>query len=238
MRTLVVVAHPDDETLWFSPILSRTELVIAALPEHGFKETITHVREAVREDFPIPLEYLPLEASGVFRQSDWGNRKLTYYGVELLETCPAEKREHYIANYDRLVSALAPYVADSAEIYSHNPWGEYGHEAHIQVWCAVSTLAREHGKTVWVWDGLSNETLVARGTRTRLDYFTPLPPDLRERELDADLETFKRLRRIYEEHGAWTYPDHYEPPNRSRYLEAVRAGSLVLAPGSNPGSGP
>jgi hypothetical protein len=111
---------------------------------------------------------------------------------------------------------------------SHNPWGEYGHEEHIQVWCAVSRLAEKHGRSVWVWDGFSNEVLEQSGMRTRLDHYTPLSADLRSREMDVDERLYGELRRLYQKHGAWTRGHDYEPPARPRYLEAVRDGARLL----------
>src|SRR5207302_3260007 len=141
----------------------------ATYPRHPSKQSLSEARERVRAEYPLPLRFLPLTASGAFRQSDWSGRKPAPFGVELLDTCPAEKRERYLANYERLLEALDPLVAEAIEVYSHNPWGEYGHEEHIQVWCAVSQLAEKHRRSVWIWDGLSNDVLAQRGVRMRLD---------------------------------------------------------------------
>jgi hypothetical protein len=186
----------------------------------------------VWREFGLPIELLHVHTAPVLRKSDWANPKLTTYGVELLDTCPPDVRSQYIGNYDRLVAALDPYVAESEQIYSHNPWGEYGHEAHIQVWSVVSRLAREHGRTLWVWDGLPNEELLERGSRVRLEYFTPLPDDLGVQELESDLELYRRLKRLYERNAVWTFRADYVPPDRARYLEAVQLGSQMLAASS------
>jgi LmbE family N-acetylglucosaminyl deacetylase len=228
LKSLVVVAHPDDETLWFSPILAHADLIVVAFPRHPSKEEINRGREAVWRDFGLPIELLPVDTAPVLRKSDWANPKLTTYGVELLDTCPPDVRSQYIANYDRLLAALDPYVAESEHIYSHNPWGEYGHEAHIQVWSVVSRLARERGRTLWVWDGLTNDELLERGSRVRLEYFTPLPEDLKVQALEPDLEMYQRLKQLYERHDVWTFRADYVPPDRLRYLEAVRRGSQLL----------
>jgi LmbE family N-acetylglucosaminyl deacetylase len=228
LSTLVVVAHLDDEALWFSPVLERADLVVVAFPWHPRKADINRGREAVLREIDLPLELLPIETAPVLRKSDWANPKLTNYGVELRDDCPADIRSLYVANYERLLEALDPHVADGDQIYSHNPWGEYGHEAHIQVWSVVARLARERGRSLWVWDGLGPDELLERGSRVRADYFTPLPDDLRAEELDRDLGTYRRLKRLYERHEVWTYRPDYVPPPRLRYLEAVRQGSQML----------
>jgi LmbE family N-acetylglucosaminyl deacetylase len=230
LKTLVVVAHLDDEALWFSPILARADLVVVAFPWHPFKADINRGREAVLQELDLPIELLPIDTAPVLRKSDRAHPRLAAYGVELRDDCPADIRSQYVANYERLLEELDAHVAASEQIYSHNPWGEYGHEAHIQVWSAVARLARERGRNLWVWDGLTNEELLERGSRVRADYYSPLPADLQVQELDRDLETYQRLKRLYERHDVWTYRADYVPPERLRYLEAVRQGSPALTP--------
>jgi hypothetical protein len=235
LKTLVVVAHPDDEALWFSPVLAQADLIVVAFPRHPRRGEINAGREAVWRELGLPVELLPVDTAPVLRRSDRTRPKLTRYGLELRDDCPAEVRSLYVSNYDRLLAAIDPFVADSEQVYTHNPWGEYGHEAHVQVWSVVSRLARERGRTVWVWDGLSNEELLERESRVRLAYFTPLPAALRRRALDNDLELYRRLQGLYKRHGVWTFQDDYVPPERMVYLEAVREGTLVLAPTGSSG---
>ena len=71
-RILVVVAHPDDEILWLSPLVPRAATVLAALPIHAGKVAITHGRELVRANYPLKnFEFLPLREAGAYRRSDW-----------------------------------------------------------------------------------------------------------------------------------------------------------------------
>jgi LmbE family N-acetylglucosaminyl deacetylase len=227
---LVVVAHPDDEILWLLPALERATLTIATFAYEPWNEPLTRARERVRGEFPRPFEFLPLESARVFRKSDWESRRPTPYGVELLDTCSPVERERYVSNYERLLELLEPHVAASSEIYTHNPWGEYGHEEHVQVWRAVALLAQRHHTTVWVWDGPGDRLLLARGMRLRADHYTPLPSELRSVELARDLDRFRELKRLYLEHGAWTRGPKHEPRAVGRYFEAVRAGTPVLSP--------
>ncbi len=84
------------------------------------------------------------------------------YGVELRKDTPPELVETYRANYAAVRKALVPHLEKHRVVYTHNPWGEYGHEEHIQVCRAVLDVGAEHDSCVWVWDGLA-------GPRSRPD---------------------------------------------------------------------
>ena len=43
----------------------------------------------------------------------------------------------YINNFDILVKKLTFELKDFKNVFTHNPWGEYGHEEHIQVFKAI-----------------------------------------------------------------------------------------------------
>ena len=228
----MVVAHPDDEILWHGPVLSAATRILAAYDTTSADAALNEARARVRARYPLEgFEYLGLLHADVYGQSDFLSRAPAPYGVTLMRSCPPDTAELYRSNYDALVRAVDPYVQRHTDIYTHNPWGEYGHEEHIQVHRAMVELARRHQCSVWVWDGLAPEELVARDVWMRADYY----PDetlasLATAELDVDLERFREIRALYQDEGAWTWSDTYLPPSPSRYLQVVRDGTVMVTP--------
>lgn len=227
----MVVAHPDDEILWLAPPTRLATTVVVAFPVSKDLPERTRARERVRSGHPIAgLRFLPFSEAGVYRQSNWRNRPLTTEGVRLRRRCPGDRRRHYAANYELLLQALDTLVAEHDIVYTHNPWGEYGHEEHVQVCHVVMELAARHHRSVRVWDGLTVAELAVIGCRTRMDFYDPLPTGLAVVELPVDLAFYRTVRGLYQRHGAWTWEPDYEPPKTCRYLEIVRAGVHLVEP--------
>jgi LmbE family N-acetylglucosaminyl deacetylase len=227
---VVVVAHPDDEVLWLGGFLFEARCILVALPGHAVNPTLAESRACALAQYPLAgLEQLPLQCAGVYRRSDYRRRRLAVHGVTLAPDCPPDRVHHYQTNYRAIMAGLEPHLRSGPTVFTHNPWGEYGHEEHVQVCHAVLELAHRHGCSVWAWDGFSRREQLGMGVRLRADYFC-------ERELarlpsverDVDLERFGELRNLYAQHGVWTWFEHYVPPTPSRYLQLARNGQVLI----------
>jgi len=232
LEVLVVVAHPDDEVLWLGPVLPTASKVLAAFSVATKDPALTEGRELVRTSYPFAgFEFLGLENAGVYGQSDFLSRVPVEHGVTLMRSCQVEPAERYRSNYAALLAAVDPHVGPRTDIYTHNPWGEYGHEEHVQVNHAMVALAQRHGCSVWAWDGLSSQELVSRDVWLRADYYPDETlGDIPSRELAVDLERFQEIRALYQRHNAWTWHDDYLPPNPSRFLQIARDGEILVSP--------
>ena len=232
---LVVVAHPDDEILWLAPAVAQAAMIVAALPGHAHEPSITQGREAVRIAYPVgPFEFLPLVSAGVYKRSDWLRRVPAEHGVTLKPDCPVATASRYRDNYSALVELLEPYVKQYPVVYTHNPWGEYGHEEHVQVSNAILALAQRHGCSVWAWDGFPERRLWGQGMRLRTDYFTGRTATLPRRQLDVDSPLYRQVRELYIANGAWTWDQGYDPPPVSSYLQLAREGEVLITPRDRP----
>jgi hypothetical protein len=235
---IVVVAHPDDEVLWLGAVLPLARKIVMVLPGHAVNTDLAAARARSIARYPLNnLETLPLQTAGVHQQSDLLRRRPIEYGVSLMESCPKDCAERYRENFRSMCRMLETYMHKGVTVFAHNPWGEYGHEEHVQVNHAVMRLARRHGCSVWAWEGFSAAWQVERGIRLRADHYpedaTSMLPSV---ELNVDLDMYTRIRDLYQEQGAWTWADDYVPPNPSRYIQLVRAGQGLIdaVPGSSP----
>ena len=144
-------------------------------------------------------------------------------------------RERYESNYTKLLEGLRESLAGCRSVYTHNPWGEYGHAEHIQVHNAVTALQSEIGYTVWFsnYVGAASWTL-ARGLAARLSW-------ARRALVRPDVATARALMRVYRRYGAWTWTSvhrwpaqevmYAQPPMSSPDLRHPLSGEWLLDAG-------
>ncbi len=181
-NSLIVAAHPDDELLWFNSILHEVDEVAIVFRDFWAKPEIGAARAAAIAAFPRPnVRCLDIAESGVYGCADWKNPIETRSGLDLSYGEPARELRRllkaslkgmgagaglrvaetriasiYEANAERLAAALRPLLRPGMNVFTHNPWGEYGHEEHVQVCRVLQRLRREIGFRLW------NEQLLHR----------------------------------------------------------------------------
>ncbi len=214
----VVVAHPDDESLWLSSVLASADRVVFCFGDPFERPKMAEARRRAVAALPLTgLVDLKLPESGGGFSVDWESPRLTETGIAISDS---QVRARYDANYSRLVAALRPVLADCAEVYTHNPWGEYGHAEHIQVYRAIATLQAEFGYTIWFSSYVGPVSWrLARQIGGR-----PCWAD--RRAVRPDEAMARRLMRVYRENGAWTWTKFHRWPVEETLYAQPRAGDL------------
>ena len=218
----VVVAHPDDEILWLSPVVAAADRVVFCFGAPFGKPDVAAARRRAVAALPLPgLVDLAIPESGAGFAVDWRNPRLTETGIAI--TNPAG-RVRYEANYARLVAALRPALTDCGDVYTHNPWGEYAHSEHIQVHRAVTALQAELGYTIWF------SIYVAGRSWTLARLVAGAPCWTGRRVMRPDTAIARALMRIYQRHGAWTWTGwHRWPETETLYAQAPEGERRPLA---------
>lgn len=210
----VVVAHPDDEALWLSAALGRAELVVFCFGDQagGGRKSAGRRRAVAALGLP-GLVSLGFSESGTRKLVEWERARFTEAGIEIADAAGAAR---YAANFAALLEALRPRLAGCTEVYTHNPWGEYGHPEHVQVYRAVAALQAELRYTIWFSNYVSPLTWrLARQARWA------------EREVvRPDKVLARRLFCTYLRHGAWTWPLTHRWPGREIYFAQPAGGDL------------
>lgn len=239
-NSMIVGAHPDDELLWFTAIAGRVDQVVIVFRDFWAQPGLGERRARAIARLPLPnVTCLDIAEAGTYGCADWSDPILTDYGMELgreetrREVARQVKRSvgkvvpfaplasperidrHYRANFRRIREALRSRLSPDMNVFTHNPWGEYGHEDHIQVFRALEALREEIGFRLWMSNYCTERTLPL-ATR----YFQKSPgPYVR---LPADRVLAERVAKVYREEGCWTWADDWAWFEEECYLEAPR----------------
>jgi hypothetical protein len=168
-------------------------------------------REAVAA---LPLSgivNLEIPESGVGFNSRQAQPELTPVGVRISDTTV---RTRYESNYATLLEGLRTSLTGCRDVYTHNPWGEYGHAEHIQIYRAVTALQDELGYTVWFsnYVGAASWSL-AKSLADRLSW-------TQRSTVRPDVATARALMRVYRRYGAWTWAtSHRWPAHEVMYAQ-------------------
>jgi hypothetical protein len=201
--SILVVAHPDDEVLWFSSILEHVQETIICFLEVDSRPDWSEGRRKSLASYPLPnVVSLGLRESEPFNGANWLSPVCTDYGLEITKnahTFPGFSEAKYRTNYESLRQRLSPRLKNSRNVFTHNPWGEYGHEEHVQVYRVVCELQREYGFGLWISNYCSNKShnlMLRHLSGFRSDYVT----------LETKPELARQVEEVYRSNNCWTWP--------------------------------
>jgi len=207
---VLVVAHPDDEALWFSSVLDRVGRIVVCFLAHSRFPELAEARRESLAKHPLAdrIVSLEIEESRSFAKADWSDPVETDDGLELR----ADAAAAYAESANALATALPPLLADATAVITHNPWGEYGHEDHVQV-CRIATgeaVQRQIPVFYSNYASYRSLPLLRRYVGAGAGHYHVLPtaPALGE-----------SIAEIYRACGAWTWFDDYRWFGHDCYIE-------------------
>jgi LmbE family N-acetylglucosaminyl deacetylase len=215
-KSVLVVAHPDDENLWFSSVLGKVAKVIICFKGNPNVPERAAARDRVFAQYPLStIECLGLDTSLTFGSADWAAPKETKYGLAVNQNKAAYKE-----NYLHLLELLTERLSGFDYVFTHNPWGEYGHEEHVQIHRVVSAVAEKQGATVWFSNYASQQT-------AKLASYYMHAGDLNHQTIGTNIPLAEQIRDIYLKENCWT------APNDHKWFETESFGSLNLGNGES-----
>jgi LmbE family N-acetylglucosaminyl deacetylase len=125
-RAAIVVAHPDDEILWFSSLVTGVARIIMCYGTISANSERAIKRKNAVKDYPRDVEFLDLPIPG--------------------RVAADTEAAHFCVLTDRLRTVLRGVTT----VFTHNPWGEYGQPDHQRVHGAVESLQADMGFTAYV----------------------------------------------------------------------------------------
>jgi hypothetical protein len=208
---VIVVAHPDDEMLWASSLVTSARKIIFCYGNTPASTKVSEGREALVRSFPLStLVSLNITESNTHQTANWHKPVETPFGIQCSRNSKA-----YANNFRLLTEALKEHLQEGDVVVTHNPWGEYGHEEHVQVFRSVSQIKQQRDFRLFVTGYVSDRVIQFMEQNTlRIGPATALLPT------DKDLCAI--LKRHYQQHDAWTWDDAYEWPQHECFYEVTK----------------
>jgi hypothetical protein len=211
----LVVAHPDDEVLWFSSVLNRVERIVVCFEDCDELPELGTGRRAVRRDYPLGhVDWLCEPEPCTVNAVDWSSVEFGPFGCKL-DAASQEVQSRYAQSYRALLAKLKPLLSGMQTVFTHNPWGEYGHPDHVQVCRVIESLRAELGFRVLYSGYVSSRTM-------RLATLE-LPLMSSAFSLPTNAALAESLVQLYVEHDCWTWPRDYTRFSSETFLEKMGA---------------
>ena len=203
----IIIAHPDDEVIFFSSVLKAASKIIICFNKS--QDNIVNLgREIIRKKKLLKKTFfLNLEESGVFNGANWESPEIRMEGLLV-----SKNREAYKKNFWQLKKKLSQIITKDSIIYTHNPWGEYGHEEHVQVFKAVKYFQKKLKLTIFVNSYVSNKSYNLMKMQEHL-----LLNVVKHKTVDKKFTT--KLKNIYISNFCWTFNDFYKWPKKEIFFK-------------------
>jgi len=241
-NSVIIGAHPDDELLWFNSILRDVGEVIIVYTDFWAQPGLGERRRCAIADYPRSnVTCLDMPESGAYGCADWSNPTLSDFGLAF--GMEANRRaltymtrrslrmvgtggqravadeavaSAYETNYTRIREALRDRLRADMNVFTHNPWGEYGHEEHVQLFRILDSLRAEIGFRLWM-----SNYCTERALPLAMRYFETAPGSYIR--LPTDKAFADTVARLYKAHDCWTWADDWAWFDEECFLEAPRA---------------
>lgn len=218
MNYSVVVAHPDDEVLWASSIIQGARKVIICFTKSPFSKKVTDGRNCFKGKSPDNFVFLDLP------ESRWKKRSVYSFLAGQMRLDPIDLARNELLIYQHLQNEI-----NDEFIFTHNPWGEYGHPEHIQVHRVVSSFCKSRQKQLYVFGYYSNATFCSRRS------FILKNQAIKTLCLPTNKDIYCNLRDMYISSHCWTWDPEYMPPH-SEFFSRFELGSKTARNAAPPGN--
>jgi len=120
----IVVAHPDDEVLWFSSLVARVAETFICYLGNPNRPALGRGRRSALEQPPLDgFTCLGLDEADVYDLARWPFPTPSPVGLALEHAKDELVLDRYQDNFFRLTEALSSSLAGFDTVFTHNPWG-------------------------------------------------------------------------------------------------------------------
>jgi LmbE family N-acetylglucosaminyl deacetylase len=208
---VIVVAHPDDEILWFSSIAKKCKKIIFCFgPSARSNQPWDPGRAELIANYPLTnAQFLNIAESDAYMTGLWTHPRETEDGLQL-----RYPNARYSQNSTKLERELTAAIKHEKLVFTHNPWGEYGNEEHVQVYRILERIRRTGNFDLYVDSHVSNRSIALMLQRAG----TLESPMI----LGTERAFALAIKQTYLRRNCWTWPESHEWPEYEAFYK-VRA---------------
>ena len=177
--------------------------------EHRTEE-VSYGRKKSLSEYPIPgVRSLGISEAGVYSKADWNKPVKHAFGMKL----KAERlvRRAYEQNFLCLCNHFRRILKGATNVFTHSPWGEYGHEEHVQVYRAVKSIQSEMGFSIWfpAYCSYKSLSLMKRHPGLSGNFY---------RTFKTDRDLANMIKELYARNGCWTWFSDWKWPEEESFI--------------------
>lgn len=210
-NSILLVAHPDDEVLWFSSIFDKVDEVMFCFMNSQLNPQWSIGRRQILLELPIrKVSCLEMEESEVFNCADWKHPVINEYGIEITKRGVSDKK--YKENYYKIKEKLRVKLVNYQNVFTHNPWGEYGNEEHIQIYRVAKEIQKDIKFNLWFSNYCSNKSYYLM-----LRYISGFSSDYITIKSNKTLAN--QVKSLYIKNGCWTWYEDWVWFNEESFMK-------------------
>ncbi len=195
-NSIIVSAHPDDEILWFSSIIERVNKILFCYLDCKSNPSWGEGRRRSLSEYPMKgISCLDIDEAEVFDAVNWYNPLPSKFGMKIASQ---KISIQYRINYYKLKKQLKKRLIGYSNVFTHNPWGEYGNEEHVQVYRVIRELQNTLKFHLWFPNYCSNKSI---------NWMTKYIPTFNPKyvTLKTNKTLSKKIKKLYQKNGCWTW---------------------------------
>ncbi|MDA1068219.1 MAG: hypothetical protein O3C43_17155 [Verrucomicrobia bacterium] len=202
-NSVLVVAHPDDEVLWFSSLLKKIDKVIIIFKDFYPRPEIGEQRAKAIAKLPFEVVWLAIPEAGTYGLGNWEQPELSPFGLIVEDAASTTKiTEDYERNFHDIHTQLKKHLSSDMTVFTHNPWGEYGHPDHVQTYRIIESLRANLEFHLYVSSYASSKSM------SLVQYYadTGVQEPITGR---IDSTNCNQIADSYKQHDCWTWADDW-----------------------------
>ena len=216
----IIVAHPDDETLFASSLVQYANEIIICFSKNELEKKISYGRDELKKKFLLDnATFLELTESTKYIASA-KDSKISNYGLFAINKNHTEsvlrflKKNKGFQNTSNLMSSIIKDSLKGKEsVITHSPWGDYGNIEHINVFDSTFKACQSIGVALYCFGYSSQYTY-----RHMREYLDNSRPDS-ILTLKTNKLIFKELEALYKSKNCWTWYENYILPTEETFIK-------------------